>query len=96
MENRINITRLCEIYQIEPDFVLSICEMDLLTVYSEGTERFISHDELPLIEKMLRLHHDLGINQEGLHTIHHLLERMQLMQEEIRSLRNRLGLYEDL
>ncbi len=95
MEARISISRLCEVYRVTPDLVVSICEADLFTLYTEGDEIFIEGEQLPLIEKMLRLHLDLGINREGLHTIHHLLERMQEMQEEIRGLRNRLGIYED-
>lgn len=96
METKINIKQLCEVYQVDPGFVMSIYEMDLVTIYIEGSERYVSLDELPVVEKMLRLHYDLGINQEGLYTIHHLLERMQDMQAEIRSLRDRLGLYEDI
>lgn len=95
MKTRISISKLCEIYEIDPGFVMSIQEMDLVTIYVEGTEKYVSTEELPLVEKMVRLHYDLGINQEGLHTIHHLLERMEGMQEEIRRLRNRLDLYED-
>lgn len=94
-EDKISIERICEIYEIDRNFVLSISEMDLLTLHAEGAEQYIGPEELPLFERMMRLHRDLGINQEGLHTIHHMLERMQEMQEEIRQLRNRLRLYED-
>lgn len=94
MGTRINIKNLCEIYEIDPGFVTAIYEMDLVRIHFEGSEQFINEEELPLMERMFRLHADLGINQEGLHTIHHLLERMNEMQEEIRELRNRLGLYE--
>lgn len=95
METRISIYRLCEIYEIDPDMMMAICETDLVTLHHEGTDKWVSTEELPLLERMIRLHNDLGINHEGLHTIHHLLERIEDMQQEIRSLRNRLDLYED-
>lgn len=95
MEKRISIYRLCEIYEVDPDFMISVCETDLVTLYSEGPDKYISTEELPLLEKLLRLHVDLGINREGLHTIYHLLERIEGMQEEIRLLRTRLGIYEE-
>lgn len=94
--DKISIQRICEIYEVDRNFVVSICEMDLIALDQEGPEHYISTEALPLVERMLRLHHDLGINEEGLHTIHHLLERMAGMQEEMRMLRNRLRLYEDL
>lgn len=96
LESKISIQRICEIYKVDRGFLMSISEMDLLTLYEEGTEQYIPEDELPMVERMMRLHHDLGINQEGLHTIHHMLERMEGMQEEIRRLRIRLRRYEDL
>ncbi|MEJ2005692.1 MAG: chaperone modulator CbpM [Cyclobacteriaceae bacterium] len=93
---KISIERICEIYEVDRNFVVAICEMDMISLQEEGPEHFISTEALPAVERMLRLHHDLGINEEGLHTIHHLLERMSVMQEEMRQLRNRLRLYEDL
>lgn len=94
-DSRISVERICEIYDIDRNFVMSISEWDVITLYAEGTEQYIHEEELPLFERMMRLHHDLGINHEGLHTIHHMLERMLEMQEEIRQLKNRLRLYED-
>jgi hypothetical protein len=42
----------------------------------------------------MRLHYDLDINLEGIEAITCLLDRVRSMQEEIRELRNRLGVYE--
>lgn len=95
VKSKISIQRICERYEVDRGFLLSISEMDLITVFEEGAEQYIAADELPLVERMMRLHLDLGINHEGLHTIHHMLERMEGMQEEIRQLRNRLSRYED-
>lgn len=95
MDTRISIQQICEVYEIEKTLVISICETDLVTLYDEGGQQYIAVEELPELERMLRLHQDLGINEEGLHTIYHILERVSQMKEEIRQLRNRLKLYED-
>jgi hypothetical protein len=44
---------------------------------------------------MVRLHHDLHINMEGIASVLHLLDKMAAMQSELDMLRNRLGLYEE-
>ena len=44
---------------------------------------------------MLRLHRELDINIEGIDTIDHLLQRMDNLQKEVISLKNRIRLYED-
>jgi hypothetical protein len=50
---------------------------------------------LQKLEKMVRLHHDLDINIAGIEAIAHLLERLEYLQDEMRTLKNRLRLYEE-
>jgi hypothetical protein len=42
------------------------------------------------------MYYDLSINIEGIDAIHHLLKRMESMQQEIYSLHSRLRLFEDV
>jgi uncharacterized membrane protein YjjP (DUF1212 family) len=58
-------------------------------------EHYIHQEELPKLEKMVRLHQDLGINLEGLEAIHHLLEKVEQMQSEVNLLKNKLRKWED-
>jgi hypothetical protein len=44
---------------------------------------------------MVRLHEDLGINVPGIEAIHHMLGRMEHLQEELVRLRNRLRRFGD-
>jgi chaperone modulatory protein CbpM len=52
-------------------------------------------NQLKEAEKLLRLHNELEINLQGIDVVTHLLQRIQEMQHEIQSLRNKLHLYED-
>ena len=52
--------------------------------------------ELPDVERYSRMYYDLSINIEGIDAIHHLLERMEEMQQEIYSLHNKLRLLDGL
>jgi hypothetical protein len=57
---------------------------------------FISQDQLPDLEKLVRWHYDMDINLEGLETISHLLRQIKEMQQEMQDLKSRLGLYEKI
>ena len=52
--------------------------------------------QLPDVERYSRMYYDLSINIEGIDAIHHLLERMEEMQQEIYSLHNKLRLLDGL
>ncbi|TRZ43265.1 chaperone modulator CbpM [Robertkochia solimangrovi] len=91
----ITITDICEAFQVEESFVITICEMELVEFRDTGSEKFIATDQIPLLERMVRLHRDLGINPAGLETIHYLLERMEGLQQELLRVRTRLRIYED-
>lgn len=59
------------------------------------TEVYLFTDDIPPhIEKLNRLHHELGINLEGIDAITHMMQRMQQMEKELKNLRNRLRIYE--
>ena len=77
-------------------FLHSLREAGLIEITILHENIFINQDRLPELEKLVRLHYEMGINPEGIETICHLLQRMNAMQEEIRVLKNRLGMYEKI
>lgn len=91
----ITIKDFCSSHDIEESFVLSLSEFDLVTVEIVEQERYIHQEELPKLEKMIRLNQDLGINLEGLEAIYHLLEKIEQMQTEVNQLKNKLRKWED-
>jgi predicted lipoprotein len=42
----------------------------------------------------VRLHYELDINLEGIETIFHLLDRIEALQQEMRDLQKKIGVYE--
>lgn len=95
LKYKLSIQKFCETYQVEKHFVIRFVEANLIELTRDGNEEYISEDQVPKLEKMVRLHRDLDINEEGLEAIAHLLNRIEGMNNELVYLRNRLNLYEE-
>jgi hypothetical protein len=90
----ITVTEYCRYHQpVEPDFIHALVESGLIRWEEAGAEPSLPYDELHALERYARLHYELDINLEGLEAISHLLGRMNVMQQELRLLREQLGLY---
>ncbi len=84
----IRLEVICTSYEIESSFIDSLYEYGLLEIVEEENARFIDPMHLSDLERMIRLHYDLGVNIEGLDTIRHLLERIETLQQEVLDLKN--------
>ena len=93
-ENLVALNEFCINHNIEVSFVSALEQTGLIEIAVVEETAFIDTDQLRQLEKFIRLHYDLDINIEGIETITHLLRRIDDMQDEITSLRNRLRLYE--
>ena len=91
----ITLNDFCSSHQIEISFIQSLEEHGLLQTVIIDQSLCINANELPKLERIVRLHQELNVNPEGLDVIDHLLKRMQAMQHEISELRNRLNFYAD-
>lgn len=92
-DNLISKHDCCAYYQVEVGFLDTLHEYGLLELRSVEGKQFVQQEQLQELERFIRLHYDLNINMEGLDVIGNLLSKMQQMQEEILSLRNRLQVY---
>jgi len=93
-DNLIAVNEFCINHNIEVSFISSLQETGLIEIAFVEETAFIDAEQLQQVEKFIRFYYDLDINLEGIETITHLLRRMNAMQDEIISLRNRLRLYE--
>jgi hypothetical protein len=93
-ENLIALDEFCTSHQIEISFISSLQQTGLIEISTIGTAGFIDAGQLLQLEKILRFYYDLDINLEGIETIAHLLQRINSLQEEVMTLKNRLRLYE--
>ncbi len=80
----------CNTTRVEMQFMETLADSGLLQITYRGEERVIPMEDLAQVERLVRLHDDLGINVEGIEAIEHLLGRMQALQQEVNELRNRL------
>lgn len=91
--NFIPAKEFCMHYQVEYAFIYSLHESGLVQVSGPETEPVFDEEELPNVERMVRMHEDLGINIEGIEAIVPLLNRIEKMQDEMNDLRNRLRFF---
>lgn len=94
MENMIAASDFCTHHNIEYSFINSLIDCGLIEITTVEETSFISWNELPKLERLVRLHEELDINVDGLEAIDYLLERIESMQHEILQLKNRLRMYE--
>ena len=90
----IRITDFCKSHYVEESFIYELFEYELISLEIVDEQKFIHEEELPQLEKMVRMYRDLNINPEGIDAIHHLLRKTLSMQEEINRLRRRLNRFE--
>jgi chaperone modulatory protein CbpM len=84
----------CAYHQVELSFIKGLHESGLIGLTIREGAMWLPAEELPDLEKFVRWHYDLSINFEGIEALAHLLQRMDGLQEENRTLRNRLRGFE--
>lgn len=88
---RIAIKTICTYYHIDASFIEGLHEVGHIQL-ADGS--YIDEEQLADLEKAIRLHQDLEINFEGIDVILRLLANERTLRNEIKSLQNRLGIYE--
>jgi chaperone modulatory protein CbpM len=84
----------CTYHHISHSFIRSLEDAGLIEIISIEEESFLHLENIQDLEKLVRLHTELEINPEGIEAIAHLLQRMQMMQQQMKELQQRLSLYE--
>ena len=92
-ENLILINKFCTHHEVEVSFIVSLHQFGLVTVIEMANERYLSADEIKVVEKMMRLHYDLGINLEGIDAIANLLKQIEGLQQELKLAKNKLATF---
>jgi len=95
IQDLILIEKLCIHYKIEFSFFDALNNIGLIEIETVGQNKFINQDKIGDLEKMIRLHHELNVNLEGIDIVFNLLQNEKALQEEINILKNRLRLHEN-
>jgi DNA-binding LacI/PurR family transcriptional regulator len=93
-EYLIALDEFCANHNIEISFISSLQRTGLVEITTIKETGFIDAGQLQQLEKFILFYYELDINLEGIETISHLLERINSLQDEITTLKNRLRLYE--
>jgi hypothetical protein len=93
-EKLVPLDIFCANHNIEISFISLLQQSGLIEVTVIKNTGFIDITQLQQLEKIVRFYYDLDINLEGIETINHLLQRINSLQDEIITLKNRLRLYE--
>lgn len=86
---KISVDQLCVYYEIETKFVYALHDHGLITLAKSKKGYEIDFEHLGDFERFVHLHYELEINMEGLEAITHLLDRVKLLQQEIKQLRKK-------
>lgn len=93
-EQLIPASDLCSSHHIDITFIQSLHEYGLIEVITVEQTSFVHLEQLPQLEQYIRLHYELDINLPGIDAISNLLQRIESMQGEIKTLKSRLRSYE--
>ena len=88
----IRIEYFCEQYNIEFSFVHALQEIGLINLIVNEDAHYLATEDLGEVEKLIRMHYELGINLEGIDVISNLLKQISDLQQELNVAKNKLRL----
>ncbi|WP_190811035.1 chaperone modulator CbpM [Flagellimonas sp. S3867] len=91
----ISIIEFCKYNYIKKSFVQDLADNHLIKLLYIEKQPHIHCEELPKLEKMVRLHQDLNVNLEGIDVIQQLLQKMSQLQDEVLMLRRKLDRFDE-
>ncbi|MEQ9221330.1 MAG: chaperone modulator CbpM [Cyclobacteriaceae bacterium] len=93
-EKYVTISKLSQYYRVDVSLFSRLDELGLIKIHTVNENQCIHHDMINNLERMLRLHEELGINLEGIDTIFNLLEKIEDLQNKLIEANNKLRFYE--
>lgn len=91
----ISINDLCANYHLEISFFNQLHEVGLIEIITYKKTPCVSLETINDVEKMIRMHHDLNLNIQGIDVAFNLLNKIEYLNNELTTLKNKLRLYED-
>ncbi len=92
----ISVSEFCVHHHIEIAFVQLLEQQGLVEIITIEQSVYVQPEQLPRLEKLVRLHQDLSIHPDDLDVVSELLERVERLQNQVTQLQNRLVFYEPL
>ena len=89
------IAQITEYYPIEISSLHHLNESGIIKILTIEETEYIHHDELPELERIIRIQQDLNISFEAMDIVINLLEKIKELQSENDALKIRLQNSED-
>lgn len=86
----------CIHHSVSYTFFSGLHEAGLVQTVIIEEEQYIHPDCIGSLEKLARLHSDLGINIEGIEAIAQLLQQVDALQMQVQDISRRLQRYENI
>ena len=93
-EDLIPIERLCTCYEVEVSFFSQLHEVGLIETVMIDQVQYLHNDRIDDLERIVRIHHELEVNIEGIDVVLNLLKKVEQLQEKLNTTQERLRLYE--
>ncbi|WGH76025.1 chaperone modulator CbpM [Tenacibaculum tangerinum] len=90
----ISIQKVMVHHHLDEQFIESVESFQLLEFVVKDSNKYVYTEQLPVLEKIIRLHYDLEVNMQGIDVINNMLDRMDAMHTTIQQLENKLKRYE--
>ena len=90
----ISVQKVIIHHNLDEQFIESIESFQLIEFIVKDSNKYLHTEQLPILEKIIRLHYDLEVNMQGIDVINNMLDRMDSMHKTIQQLENKLKLYE--
>jgi signal transduction histidine kinase len=93
--NLILIEQFCTNHNIEFSFIDSLKQFGLVEIIIIDEQKYLPHDQLSDVERMMRLHYELDINMEGIDAISNLLKQINDLKRQLVASQNSLRRFEE-
>jgi hypothetical protein len=94
-DNWILLQTLCSHYQVELSFFINLRDLGLIKIEIMEQSPFINEEQIHNLERIIRLHHELQLNPEGIDIVFNLLQKIEQLKNDLKATQNRLRLYEN-
>lgn len=92
--NWILLQTLSSHYQLEFSFFVNLRDLGLIEIETVEESPCIHENQIHDLERMIRLHHELNVNPEGIDVVFNLLQKIEHLKRDLTTAENRLRLYE--
>ena len=88
--NYIAIEEFCTHHGVQVTLIREFADFGLVQLREQEQKAFVPEEEIEKLERMIRLHSELGINKEGLEIILNMRDQLVSLNSELETIRYRL------